>query len=148
MQFLAKNEQEWPINQPFWWRVAIMVSVCLILLLSGMWYFADSQYNPNVNLLISTHSAQAGLVVKLKEADQFNQGIRNFIPTGIFVQSLSFNNATDVNITGYVWQKYHQSEKLEAPQAQPGFIFPEAVDSGSNINPKLIYEHSVGEFVT
>lgn len=31
-----------------------------------------------------------------------------FVPTGLFVQSITFISANDVRLTGYIWQKYHE----------------------------------------
>jgi len=46
-----------------------------------------------------------------------------FIPTGSFIQSIEFQSAYNVNLTGYVWQKIplNQVQNIE-----PGVIFPEA----------------------
>lgn len=48
-----------------------------------------------------------------------------YIPTGVFVQSLEFEDANDVFITGYIWQKY---DKNIPQNVSRGFILPEAVD--------------------
>lgn len=47
-----------------------------------------------------------------------------YLPTGIFIQSIEFVNATNVSLTGYVWQRYSASE--EVPTA-PQVIFAEAI---------------------
>jgi hypothetical protein len=59
------------------------------------------------------------------------------MPTGIYVQSLSFEAARDVRITGRIWQRIIVGEGLkELPKgAAPGVIFPDAItDHGSNIS--------------
>ncbi len=56
------------------------------------------------------------------------------LETGLFIQSLYFNNSTEVKITGYLWQKYDnqtQAELIPKP-GDVGFIFPEQVDSGNS----------------
>ena len=35
-----------------------------------------------------------------------------FIPTGLFVQSIEFNSATNVRLTGYVWQRFPKGEEI------------------------------------
>jgi hypothetical protein len=48
-----------------------------------------------------------------------------FIPTGIFVQSIEFENSYDVHITGYAWQRYRK----DIPESvQRGIILVEADD--------------------
>jgi hypothetical protein len=44
------------------------------------------------------------------------------IRTGIFVQAISFINASDVRVSGYVWQKYEDGVHDEVTR---GFILPE-----------------------
>ena len=55
-----------------------------------------------------------------------NLGPPIFIPTGCFVQSIEFQSAYNINITGYVWQKIPLNDSLEI---EPGVIFPEAEDT-------------------
>jgi hypothetical protein len=53
------------------------------------------------------------------------------VPTGVFIQSLEFKDENDVNLTGYVWQRYYKME-FEEP---PGIVFPEIVNSTGGIIP-------------
>lgn len=106
-----------------------------------MWFRIDHSYQPNLEQLakeaeIIPHLKKRGLSLKKSEA----------IPTGIFLQSLKFNNATEVNITGYIWQKYNKSVFADIPAGQDipvGFILPEAVDSGENLEPQQAYRRSI-----
>ena len=136
------------LNTRFWWWVSTCFSLMMITIIGIMWYVSDSDYSPNEHQLISMQSAETALVIKLKESNRYQNANKTFIPTGIFVQSLSFNNSNDVNVTGYIWQKYPKDNALPNPKKQAGFIFPEQVDSGSNISPKLIYEQIDDDEVT
>jgi len=62
------------------------------------------------------------------------------IPTGFFIQSLAFYTASDVNITGYIWQKYPKDFPQDFVK---GIVFAEEVNS---VNTRLdkFYE-STGE---
>lgn len=53
------------------------------------------------------------------------------IPTGVFVQSVEFSGASDVKVTGYVWQRYN------AKTTAPGIVLPEADDAYS---AKKVYQ--------
>ena len=55
------------------------------------------------------------------------------IPTGIFVQSLKFVSASEVNITGYIWQRYADNldPAIVPGVGQAGFVLPEQVDTGA-----------------
>ncbi len=48
-----------------------------------------------------------------------------FIPTGIYIQSVYFEDATTAGISGYVWQRY---TKRVHDDIKPGFIMPLAKD--------------------
>jgi hypothetical protein len=54
------------------------------------------------------------------------------VKTGIFIQSLKFFNSTEVNITGYIWQRYQNGlhDSIKPGPGEVGFILPEQVDSG------------------
>lgn len=56
------------------------------------------------------------------------------IPTGVFIQALRFTGPYDVEVSGYVWQRYDDS--LPAG-LQRGVVLPEADES---YEPKQVYE--------
>lgn len=60
------------------------------------------------------------------------------IPTGFFIQSLAFISPSDVNVTGYIWQKYPEDFPEDIPK---GFIFPEEVNSGDT-TLRQMYTHT------
>ncbi len=63
------------------------------------------------------------------------------VPTGLFIQSLKFLNAAEVNITGYVWQRYAddfpERFKPDLEEGEVGVVFPEQVDTADP--PSLAY---------
>lgn len=63
------------------------------------------------------------------------------IKTGIFIQSLNFTNSSEVSVTGYIWQHYEdwQREALALDSGEVGFILPEQVNTGSDIEPREVY---------
>ncbi|CAM5267082.1 hypothetical protein GCM10010329_02620 [Streptomyces spiroverticillatus] len=46
------------------------------------------------------------------------------IPTGVFVQSSKFTSPEEVEISGYVWQRYGK----DVPESSMGVVFPEATE--------------------
>ncbi|MCH2247917.1 MAG: cache domain-containing protein [Crocosphaera sp.] len=52
-----------------------------------------------------------------------------YVPTGIFIQSLKFKGASDILVTGSIWQKYNKEVHEDISQ---GFTFPEAIDAEVN----------------
>ncbi|MDH5552295.1 MAG: hypothetical protein OEX82_03105, partial [Nitrosomonas sp.] len=63
-----------------------------------------------------------------------------YIPTGIFIQSIEFVNATNVTLTGYLWQRYPHEYKETITQ---GVIFPEAVQSTLSENYEYEDDHEM-----
>jgi hypothetical protein len=64
------------------------------------------------------------------------------IPTGVFVQSLAFVSADDVNITGYIWQKYDPT--IPESKLSRGFVLPERVISGDTVVEEAYRRESGG----
>jgi hypothetical protein len=48
------------------------------------------------------------------------------IPTGFFIQSAEFTNGSNVDITGYIWQKYGNNIPKNITE---GFVLPEALEA-------------------
>lgn len=69
------------------------------------------------------------------------------IKTGIFIQSLQFFNSTEVNITGYIWQRYQKGlhDSIKPERGEVGFILPEQVNSGVDITPQEVYRMHTGD---
>jgi hypothetical protein len=54
---------------------------------------------------------------------RLNKSPAVYIPTGIYIQSLEFAGSNDLNVTGYIWQKYIDGVHDNVLR---GFIMPEA----------------------
>ncbi len=101
-----------------------------------MWIYSNRTYKPNQIQLTNNEKVQEHL------SKHFPNLTQEQIPTGLFLESLKFNTSTEVNFTGYIWQVYDpETYENWKKEGQPvGFIIPEAVDSGSNIEPTFAYE--------
>lgn len=51
--------------------------------------------------------------------------VRRSVPTGVYIQSIDFLSANNVQVTGYVWQTYDASIP---PEVTRGFVLPEAIE--------------------
>jgi len=56
-----------------------------------------------------------------------------YIPVGLFIQSIEFLSASNVNITGYIWHRYQEGQDSDY---KIGTVFPEAIET----NISLAYE--------
>jgi hypothetical protein len=59
------------------------------------------------------------------------------VKTGIYLMGLRFKNATEVGLTGVIWQEY--SQDAHAHIADRGFWLPEEVDIGNLVSPNEIF---------
>ncbi len=55
------------------------------------------------------------------------------VRTGIFINSFNFLGASDVQVSGYIWQHYRDGvhDAIKPAEGEVGFVLPEAVDAGS-----------------
>ena len=130
--FARKREHIFP------WVGISALSIVFVGMTGWIWFLADSGYRPNEGQLTSDENTKTYLRVKFAETDR---PLPELIPTGVFIQSLRFNNSNEVNITGYLWQRYPGSVDPDTCEEENicGFVFPEAVDTGSNIIPRREY---------
>lgn len=66
-----------------------------------------------------------------------------YVPTGVYVQSATFTAANEVQLTGYIWQKYHPGihDGLDR-----GFVFPES-EKATIDEPTIIREPGLERYV-
>lgn len=55
--------------------------------------------------------------------------------TGIFIKSFSFIGASDIHVSGYIWQHYQDGihDPIKPTPGEIGFVLPEAVDIGNGL---------------
>jgi hypothetical protein len=111
------------------WSIALLLSLAATLLIGTIW--AQSGRDYSLHSQIVRNAAELNKQLASKDTIEVRDGIKPYlVPTGLFIQSLAFNSASDVNITGYIWQKYPS----DFPE---GFsrrvVFPEEVNSSSTL---------------
>lgn len=122
-------------------RHAFIVSLLLTLGIVSIWiteYYAPFPAQNN-SLILSNRA-----IVEQFQNDYAASSLHEsktppfFVPTGLFIQSIEFQNATNVAVTGYVWQRFpkHFEEDIEH-----GVIFPEAIETSMS----EAYEHEEGD---
>jgi hypothetical protein len=112
------------------WALVYSCNVLCVTAIGFFWYLArtDRSYENNSDtkiLLVSEDSVNNFLNYREQLANQSKQPKPIYIPTGLFVQSLEFETANNVTITGYIWQKYTKGIHDDVTR---GFVLPEAVD--------------------
>ena len=57
------------------------------------------------------------------------------VRTGIFIKSFIFTGASNIQVSGYIWQHYEDGvhDAIKPVEGEVGFILPEAVDVGNGV---------------
>ncbi|MGD9009956.1 MAG: hypothetical protein PVG41_18660 [Desulfobacteraceae bacterium] len=136
-------------NEKLWWTISLMVSAALIVVLIMLWSSMNRYDVRNTAQLVDAQAVDTYLKdhwIRTSRAQANSDPLRT-LKTGIFIQSIKFFNSTEVNLTGYIWQRYVAvvHDDIKPKEGEAGFIFPEQVDSGSNIEPREAYRHRNGD---
>ncbi len=116
------------------WRHAFVTSFIFTLGIVSVWLCESYAPSPvRDNSLVFSNRATVDHFqddYTVKSIEEYKTPLL-YIPTGLFIQSIEFLNATNVTLTGYLWQRYPRKyeEKIEY-----GVIFPEAVQTTMNEN--------------
>jgi len=121
--------------------LSLFLSLLLVGVLVLIWGKMN-QYTPDPTQLVNEAAVDAYLKKNWEPevvSSKFPPTIR--IKTGVFIQSLKFADASEVNITGYVWQHYQDgvNDSVKPKEGEVGFVFPEQINSGDNIEPREEY---------
>jgi len=137
------------MKQTYWWLLSAAVSAVLVFVLVSMWVKMN-QYEVNPPQLVNEQATNAYL--KAHWEDSLSRTTPDAEPTiklktGIFIQSLQFFNSSEVNLTGYIWQRYTDGihDAIKPKSGEIGFILPEQVNSGSDIKPREAYRVRNGD---
>lgn len=118
--------------------IVLIMGIITILWIAATFSDRDSTEFKKIDTLESLNSF---LSEETEESIQNHIDPPVIIPTGLFIQSMEFENSNNVTLTGFLWQKY-TSEQLES--CEPGFIFPEAI----SFNCELAYERKGDRYTT
>lgn len=137
------------MKQTTWWCLSAAVSAILIVVLINLWVQMN-EYEVKPTQLANEQAANDYLKRNWENrpdgpASHAEPTLK--IKTGIFIQSLQFFNSSEVNLTGYIWQRYKdgQHDAIKPGPSEVGFILPEQVNSGSDIEPREVYRVRNGD---
>lgn len=101
-----------------------LLSISLIAVLSWQWRVAHQTYSPNENQLDTPARVAEYLGEHFVQAEGVEQKSIRKSSIGMFVESLKFSSANDVDISGHIWQKISLVDK---GKITPGVVFTDAV---------------------
>lgn len=110
-----------------YWFLSFILSALAAALIGYKWIQVHRLHGQDTDVV--RNKAQLEKVLSSRDTVEF-QGNRTLyrIPTGYFIKSIAFVTPSDVNITGYLWQKYPADLP---PGYKKGIIFAEEVNSSS-----------------
>ncbi|MBF0276463.1 MAG: hypothetical protein HQM13_01670 [SAR324 cluster bacterium] len=124
------------MSQTALWRISILVSLFWVGVIGVSWYWKHNSYNPNPGGFDSSGSVKKFLSEHRESFKERNSEEPIYVPTGFFIQSLRFMTKTDIQLKGYIWQKY----PLEVPDSiSRDFILPELVDAADTFTKEEMY---------
>lgn len=130
------------MKESWYWLVSISASVALLLVLIFLWWQTDSSFRPNVRELVD-EPAVYSFLDGLNSTDSEPQKPKPiYLTTGVFLESLKFVSSSDVKVSGYVWQVYH--DDIHAGISRD-FVLPEMVDSTETSMKEIAYRRRVGK---
>jgi hypothetical protein len=112
------------------WAVAIAASVLMGGTTAYIWYLVITQPDQRQDAaqrLTNLRSVETFEEAEMRRSRASRFEEPTFVPTGLLVQSINLQSATDVLVTGYVWQKYADDVPASVTRA---VSFPE-MESGS-----------------
>lgn len=131
------------------WMISTAVSAALLSLLVTLWVEMDG-FERITSQLVDIDAANEYLDENWesrleRDADSYQPTIK--VPTGVFIQSIEFFDSDEVRLSGYIWQKYKDGfhDDIKPGQGEVGFILPEQVHAGDDIEPKEAYRHRQGD---
>ncbi|MGW0561424.1 hypothetical protein ACWDZ4_12510 [Streptomyces sp. NPDC003016] len=114
------------------WLASAWTSAVLLTGTAAVWHIqvADTSHTlTRGTMATSPHSVQAYLARHMPAGAPMLT-----VPTGVFIQALRFTGAYDVEVSGYLWQRYADSLPADLER---GVVLPEADES---YQPEKVYD--------
>jgi len=110
-----------------WWGV-VSTSVICAAGIAFVWYVTFTAPLESTFGIVPINKATLDkfIVAKTRSALKKNVELPLYVPTGVFVQTLEFVGSNNVNMTGYIWQRYANALP---PEVSRGFLLPETVSA-------------------
>ncbi len=116
----------WRGNIRSLWAVSGFTSVLLGAGIGYQWYLSidESAYQTAEGIEINTQTdLQTFFLRRTQIAEASNKEPPVYIPTAIFIRTLKFEDAHNMFLSGYIWQKY---DEVKHDGISRGFIMPDA----------------------
>ncbi len=105
------------------WMVVFSASVLLLIGLGFVWFFAQQTLFEDKGTIIADKASLHHFLSANSKQSVSPKASPNEVPTGVFIESITFSNDNSANLTGHIWQKYH--DEIHKGIAR-GFILPQS----------------------
>ncbi|MEI8345789.1 MAG: hypothetical protein WCG06_06930, partial [Candidatus Omnitrophota bacterium] len=109
------------------WVVSVLFSLLCFMTACFTWYLAFSvplkEYQQGRTIIDDPITVQKFIVDRTKLSQEHYGENPVFVPTGLYIQSLEFASAHNVEVSGYVWQRFVKGRDDAVVR---GFVLPEA----------------------
>jgi hypothetical protein len=105
--------------------VSALISLAFLIVLGGMWvrvYTAPPAPEP-ADAVVTTPEEVRRYLAAVVPSPEDGSEPPIFIPTGLYIEAVEFNGPYDVDVSGYIWQRY---AKDLPDDLDKGVIMPEA----------------------
>ncbi|MEN8166602.1 MAG: cache domain-containing protein [Pseudomonadota bacterium] len=109
-----------------YWHTAFLATGVISAAIAALWYISLHEESDANQLVtpIASHADLDDFMRAYTRESLLNRGEPPlYLPTGVFIQSVEFSSANNVVLTGYIWQRYHNSYHKDLSQ---GIVMPEA----------------------
>lgn len=111
------------------WVSVIVATALVVVGIAALWHegYGESGRNPPGETMFANAAGVRKFILDSTRASLKQKGtLPVFVPTGVLLQTLEIAGPNNINVTGYVWQKY--ARNIPATVGR-GFVLPEAADS-------------------
>jgi hypothetical protein len=110
------------------WSVSALVSLGCLIAVGTMWVRAYTVAPAPADTVVTSQDEVTRYLAALMPAPERGSEPPVFIPTGLYIESIQFKGPYNVQVSGYVWQRYpNDLPKDLVPKGEDvGFVMPEA----------------------
>src|ERR1700688_4529797 len=120
------------------WIASFGITAIFLWLTTSHLIEVYSSYNPDETQLLDPAAVKRYLTDYCHDMANCKDGTKYFIPTGVFIQALSWLTPNSFLISGYIWQKYPNNFDESIGK---GIILPEAIE----LRTEVAYREQTGD---
>ncbi|NLF95800.1 MAG: hypothetical protein GX569_03615 [Candidatus Riflebacteria bacterium] len=127
-----------------WWAASVLLSAGLCVGIAVLWQLnlSNVRYSHRGEVPVADEGVLEQYLDNLSYRMILDgHDVPKRIKTGVFLQSVDFQSAVSLKITGYVWQKFRTDLPMEVEE---GVIFPDAQE----VEMEKAYERTIGNMRT